>query len=132
MLPSTRLTLFIFVACFLSECHAFTSSLLQQQQRISQLASSNTNRFLVQSPRHPAFKSTRGTTLFQAKPKINKNTSAAAASNKKKNVKKVEEKESPKGLSLVLVYMTPWRNPNSIFVYMFGLLYALGKYSESH
>jgi hypothetical protein len=41
-----------------------------------------------------------------------------------------EEKEQPRGLGLVLLFMTPWRNPNSIFVYMFGILYVLGKYGE--
>eukprot|EP00977_Amphora_coffeiformis_P008490 scaffold1923_cov160-Amphora_coffeaeformis.AAC.2 len=34
-------------------------------------------------------------------------------------------------LQLFLVYMTPWRNPNSIFVYLLIILYALGKYSEA-
>jgi hypothetical protein len=34
-------------------------------------------------------------------------------------------------LGLLLVYMTPWKNPNSIFVYMFAVVYGLGKYSES-
>ena len=33
---------------------------------------------------------------------------------------------------LVIAYMTPWRNPNSIFVYLLALLYCLGKYSEAH
>ena len=35
-------------------------------------------------------------------------------------------------LGMVLLYLTPWRNPNSIFVYMFLVLYGLGKYSEAH
>ena len=34
--------------------------------------------------------------------------------------------------SLFLTYMTPWINPNSVFVYLFLTLYALGKYSEAH
>lgn len=34
--------------------------------------------------------------------------------------------------SLVLTYMTPWKNPNSIFVYLFLTLYLLGEYSEAH
>ena len=41
------------------------------------------------------------------------------------------EKEERKGLQLVLLYMTPWRNPNSIFVYLFLILYVLGKMSEA-
>lgn len=35
------------------------------------------------------------------------------------------------GGALLLTYMTPWRNPNSIFVYMLLTVYCLGKYSES-
>ncbi|KAL7559891.1 hypothetical protein ACA910_005388 [Epithemia clementina (nom. ined.)] len=34
--------------------------------------------------------------------------------------------------SLFLTYMTPWKNPNSIFVYLFLTLYLLGEYSEAH
>ncbi len=48
--------------------------------------------------------------------------------------KKGEEepvREKNNGLELVILYMTPWRNPNSIFVYLFGALYFLGKYSEA-
>ena len=63
------------------------------------------------------------TALFQAKPKNSKKQIVA---------KEPAEKEKQTGISLLFTYMTPWRNPNSIFVYMFGLLYALGKYSESH
>jgi hypothetical protein len=42
-----------------------------------------------------------------------------------------EEREQPRGVGLVLLFMTPWRNPNSIFVYMFLILYVLGKYGEA-
>mmetsp|Transcript_9832 Transcript_9832/g.20435 ORF Transcript_9832/g.20435 Transcript_9832/m.20435 type:complete len:121 (-) Transcript_9832:477-839(-) len=41
------------------------------------------------------------------------------------------EREKKNALELVILYMTPWRNPNSIFVYLFGGLYFLGKYSEA-
>ena len=80
-----------------------------------------------QQPRHIQEKSSSKSALFQAKP----------TNNTKNNKKKIPvpekiEKESPTGIALLFAYMTPWRNPNSIFVYMFGLLYALGKYSESH
>ena len=44
---------------------------------------------------------------------------------------KKPEREKIEGLDLVLLYLTPWKNPNSIFVYMLLILYALGKYSES-
>lgn len=45
---------------------------------------------------------------------------------------KVGEIKQDWDFALFLVYMTPWRNPNSIFVYMLLTLIALGKYSESH
>jgi len=48
-----------------------------------------------------------------------------------KTPQKEPPKESPKGLDLILLYMTPWRNPNSIFVYLFAIIYVLGKISES-
>ena len=50
---------------------------------------------------------------------------------KKKNAKP-EKKQITDPLELLILYATPWRNPNSIFVYLFGLLYALGKWSEAH
>mmetsp|Transcript_5375 Transcript_5375/g.13504 ORF Transcript_5375/g.13504 Transcript_5375/m.13504 type:complete len:138 (+) Transcript_5375:119-532(+) len=53
---------------------------------------------------------------------------------KKKKKTKQEEpevKEEKRGIELVLLYMTPWRNPNSIFVYLFATVYFLGKYSEA-
>ena len=62
---------------------------------------------------------TTTTTLLEAK----KNTKKSPAGS--------EEKESPSALTMLIAYMTPWRNPNSIFVYMLLTLYALGKYSES-
>ena len=49
-----------------------------------------------------------------------------------KKDKPEEKKKMEWGLDLFLVYMTPWRNPNSIFVYLLLLLYSLGKYSETH
>jgi hypothetical protein len=41
-------------------------------------------------------------------------------------------KERVSGIGLFFLYMTPWKNPNSIFVYMLVTLYFLGKYSEAH
>jgi hypothetical protein len=38
----------------------------------------------------------------------------------------------PSPTDLFLAFMTPWRNPNSLFVYMLIILYTLGKYSEAH
>mmetsp|Transcript_55037 Transcript_55037/g.61496 ORF Transcript_55037/g.61496 Transcript_55037/m.61496 type:complete len:130 (+) Transcript_55037:27-416(+) len=53
---------------------------------------------------------------------------------KKKMSPSVEEGEEEKssGLGLIFTYMTPWKNPNSIFVYLFLSVFLLGKYSESH
>ena len=42
-----------------------------------------------------------------------------------------EEKEKTPPLKLFLAYATPWRNPNSIFVYLFLAVYLLGSYSEA-
>ena len=109
-----------FILAFLSVSNAFqpvhnavksTSSFQQKTMPVDSASSSSTS-------------------LFQAK----KVPSTVIKTKGKKTLKskKEPEKEKQNGLSLVLTYMTPWRNPNSIFVYMFGLLYALGKYSESH
>ena len=48
--------------------------------------------------------------------------------------KKEEEKEKigDNASKMFLAYANPIRNPNSIFVYMLTVLYALGKYSEAH
>ena len=41
--------------------------------------------------------------------------------------------ENPQGVDLFLLVMTPLEeNPNSIFVYMFLLLYGLGTWNEMH
>lgn len=50
---------------------------------------------------------------------------------KKKNDGKPETKKITDPFQLVVLYMTPWKNPNSIFVYMFAVVYALGKMSEA-
>jgi hypothetical protein len=54
---------------------------------------------------------------------------AKKTGNKKKEDDKVKQEWDA---SLLIQYMTPWKNPNSIFVYMIGLLYLLGKYSEAN
>ena len=50
---------------------------------------------------------------------------------KGKGGKEEPEREEKNALELVLLYLTPWRNPNSIFLYLFGIVYFLGKYSEA-
>jgi len=55
-------------------------------------------------------------------------TSALLMAAKKKPEAR-EKIENP--LELLILYATPWKNPNSIFVYLFVLVYCLGKYSES-
>jgi hypothetical protein len=55
----------------------------------------------------------------------------------KKKSKEIEEaansgaKKKLDPLELIVLFMTPWRNPNSIFVYMFLVLYVLGKMNET-
>ena len=48
----------------------------------------------------------------------------------KKKQEPVEKEKQVDALTLLKTYMTPWRNPNSIFVYLGAALYVLGKYSE--
>jgi hypothetical protein len=55
-------------------------------------------------------------------------TSLLAA--KKKNDDNTQ-KEKLSALTIFIAFATPWRNPNSIFVYLFLGVYALGKYSEA-
>jgi len=58
---------------------------------------------------------------------VGSTTSALMAAKKKPEAR--EKIENP--LELLILYATPWKNPNSIFVYLFVLVYCLGKYSES-
>lgn len=51
---------------------------------------------------------------------------------KKAKVSPEEQREPPSAMTLFVTYMTPWKNPNSIFAYMLIILIALGKYSETH
>ena len=46
-------------------------------------------------------------------------------------VEKKKEEDSTDPLKLFLTYATPWRNPNSIFVYLFLIVYILGSISEA-
>ena len=55
--------------------------------------------------------------------------SSALAATKKRNTPPKEKITDP--LELVLLYMTPWRNPNSIFIYMIATVIILGKISEA-
>lgn len=49
---------------------------------------------------------------------------------KKKPAEEKPVKETPRGWDLVLLFMTPWRNPNSIFIYMFLTIEVLSKVRE--
>lgn len=42
-----------------------------------------------------------------------------------------ETKKKLDPLELFILFMTPWRNPNSIFIYMLIILNILGKMNES-
>lgn len=57
-------------------------------------------------------------------------TALLAGKQKKPSNVKVEPPKVD-GLRMFLAYATPWRNPNSIFVYMLLILFLLGKYSEA-
>jgi len=58
-------------------------------------------------------------------------SSSLMATKKKKNDESKEREKIENPVELLLLYMTPWKNPNSIFVYLFLVVYCLGKYSES-
>ena len=88
----------------------------QQQQQQQQRPSSTFSVLTCTSQKLPVQSSSCSLIVLDAK--------------KKKIVEEEEEREQPRGLGLVLLFMTPWRNPNSIFVYMLLIVYGLGKYSE--
>jgi hypothetical protein len=54
-------------------------------------------------------------------------------SNKKKktNAASTKKEKVTDPWQLFLIYATPWRNPNSIFVYMLLILYILGSITEA-
>ncbi len=126
-----RLSLLAIVAAAVvaTTCHAFQPSSLGA---ISPTGSRTAATELFQAK--PTKKSSAGVFSFAGNAKNKSIKSNSKVTNKKSVGKKKadDDKESTKSPNLILAYMTPWRNPNSIFVYMFGLLYALGKYSESH
>lgn len=49
----------------------------------------------------------------------------------KKDKNEREKVKQEWDVSLLLQFMTPWKNPNSIFVYLFLILYILGTISEA-
>jgi hypothetical protein len=61
----------------------------------------------------------------------NKKNKASSSSSSGVAKEPKQEKEKVGGIGLLILYMTPWKNPNSIFVYMLLTLYFLGKYSEA-
>jgi hypothetical protein len=57
---------------------------------------------------------------------------AALAAKKGGQDDKIPEREkASSGLDLFLLYMTPWRNPNSIFVYFILIINILAKVREA-
>jgi hypothetical protein len=85
--------------------------------------------FQVLSPTTPTTSTSKSKNLFFVP-----DVSSVAIPEPKLQAKKkpVEpEREKNDALGLFLLFMTPWRNPNSIFVYMLLLLYALGKINEA-
>ena len=71
----------------------------------------------------------RSPTVLAAKNKKSGSNSKAPA--KKDTTSNVVRTKIDNPAELVLLYMTPWKNPNSIFVYLFLAVFLLGKYSES-
>jgi hypothetical protein len=53
------------------------------------------------------------------------------AAKKKGPDNKKPEKEKVSGLDLYFLYMTPWKNPNSIFVYFILIINILAKIKET-
>jgi hypothetical protein len=65
-------------------------------------------------------------------PQENKRTTTVALAAKRKGPddnKPVKEKVT--GLALVLLFLTPWKNPNSIFLYFILIINILAKFNET-
>jgi len=86
---------------------------------------SNRDRILIKSSEQQKALSTP-TSFYSASP-----SSTEINAKKKKIAEEEPERKKNNAFELVLLFMTPWRNPNSIFVYLFGTVYFLGKYSEA-
>jgi murein L,D-transpeptidase YcbB/YkuD len=50
---------------------------------------------------------------------------------KKVGAKKQEKEKITSGADLFILYMTPWKNPNSIFVYFILIINILAKFNEA-
>ena len=83
----------------------------------------------------PTFRFSQNRHLRQIKSIGHRNSLSTLSSTeldaKKKKGEEEPLREKKNALELVILYMTPWRNPNSIFVYLFAGVYFLGKYSEA-
>jgi hypothetical protein len=88
----------------------------------------HTDAFQVSSPKWPTTPTSQSTDLCFFQYDSSTQPTGTHLLAKKNPVE--PEREKSDALGLLLLYMTPWRNPNSIFVYMLLLLYALGKFSE--
>ena len=55
----------------------------------------------------------------------------AAKKPKGSEAKEGEKKQVVDPLELFILFMTPWRNPNSIFIYMLLIINILGRMQES-
>ena len=83
-------------------------------------------------PAGTAFSPDKPTVLYQVPTSSSRRASTLLEAKKSKKSPGGEEKKTPSPMTLLVAYMTPWRNPNSLFVYMLLTVYALGKYSEAH
>jgi hypothetical protein len=129
MLPAIqRLSLYIFLLFMIGPSDAFHHSSSRWTSILSPtVGSPSENHFLaigiLQQPWKPEAKaSPTALNVVNGNDKKKKESAASGP----------QEKEKVGGMGLFLLYMTPWKNPNSIFVYMLVTLYALGKYSEAH
>ena len=80
-----------------------------------------------QQQQNPLSSITTSSTALNAKNQNKKNVV-----NNKKSPPQEKEREENDAIGLLFLYMTPWKNPNAIFVYMLLIVYGLGKYSEAH
>ena len=55
----------------------------------------------------------------------------AAKKPKSGEAEDIEKKQVVDPLELFILFMTPWRNPNSIFIYMLLIINILGRMQES-
>ena len=139
----TAVTLLVLVLTFLSSAvaaftalpshcaHGSEQSIVTNRVNNRKATNPETNPYPMSAPvtRWVQGPQRRSPTVLAAKNKKSGSTSKAPA--KKDTTSNVVRTKIDNPVELVLLYMTPWKNPNSIFVYLFLAVFLLGKYSES-